>query len=59
MESYFDKQVRYLYERTDEIINKLMDVKNGIPKTQMRFARYEPMLFDDAKPNEDDFTLGR
>ena len=44
---------------TVEILSKLMDVEKGIPKTQMRFARYEPMLFSDAKPNDKDFSIGR
>ena len=38
-----------------EILNKLMDMEQGIPKTKMRFARYEPLLFDDAKPKAEDF----
>ena len=31
------------------IIPKLMDIHTGIPKSQMRFARYEPILFEDDK----------
>lgn len=44
---------------TLEILGKLMDLERGIPKTQMRFARYEPALFDDMKPDPKDFIFGR
>ena len=44
---------------TLEILNKLMDLERGVPKTQMRFARYEPVLFSEAKPDPKNFTLGR
>ena len=44
---------------TMEILSKLVDMNTGIPKTQMRFARYEPILFEDGKPNSNDFLLGK
>ena len=42
---------------TVEIYNKLMDTERLVPKTQMQFARYEPMLFDDAKPRSNDLNV--
>ena len=44
---------------TLETVNKLMDIERGIPKTKMRFARYEPELFEVAKPSSDSDFLAR
>jgi len=41
------------------IIGKLMDMELGIPKTKMRFARYEPNLFEDTQPDPENFKVGR
>lgn len=41
------------------ILTKLIDEDRLIPKTEMRFARYEPLLFEDAKPDPKNFELGR
>ena len=38
---------------TKEIFMKLMDIDRMIPKTQMRFARYEPHLFNKLKLETD------
>ncbi len=42
-----------------EILSKLIDEERMIPKTEMRFGRFEPLLFSDAKPNKEDFIFGR
>ena len=44
---------------TYEVLEKLMDIENAIPKTKMRFARYEPTLFKDSDPELKDFMLGK
>ena len=44
---------------TEEVLLKLIDEKTLLPKTKMRFARYEPFLFSDAKPDPNEFKLGR
>ena len=53
------KKISFEEIGTEEILYKLIDSERGIPKTQMRFARYEPVLFDDVKPDPNNFTLGR
>lgn len=42
---------------TSEIFSKLIDTDRLVPKTQMQFARYEPMLFDDAKPKSESSNI--
>ena len=44
---------------TKEIFDKLMDPDKLIPKSEMRFARFEPILFSDSKPDPKDFVFGR
>ena len=46
-----EKEIQFIEIGTQEIMDKLMDHERMLPKTQMRFARYEPLLFSDAKPN--------
>ena len=41
-----------------EILSRIMDLEHGIPNSQMRFARYEPYLFDDAKPKDNENFYG-
>lgn len=52
-------KIKFTEIGTEEILNKLIDDKKLVPKTQMRFARYEPILFDDAKPDPQEFVMGR
>ena len=54
-----EKRIEFTEIGTQEILLKLIDEKRMIPKTQMRFARYEPLLFDDAKPDPKEFILGQ
>ena len=44
---------------TAEILSKLMDIENGIPTTQMRFGRFEPILFKEATPDSANFMYGQ
>ncbi len=53
-----NKKIDFIEIGTEEIYDKLMDSERLIPKTQMRFARYEPLLFSDAKPNPEEFNFG-
>ena len=49
-----DKQkIDFVELGNNEILSRIMDLEHGIPKTQMRFARYEPYLFEDTRPNND------
>lgn len=50
------KNIEFTEEGNDEIFDKLVDPVRMIPKTQMRFGRFEPYLFDDTKPESTDFT---
>ena len=44
----------------DEILGRIIDPETGLPKSKMRFARYEPRLYSDSKPKEeDDFLASR
>lgn len=43
----------------EHILPLLIDVeKGGLPKSKMRFARYEPHLFADSKPRGEGFNIG-
>lgn len=42
---------------TKEILEKLM-TERGMPKGQMRFARFVPYLYSDRKPNNENFLIG-
>lgn len=42
---------------TKEILDKLM-TSRGVPKGQMRFARFIPYLYSDRKPNNENFLIG-
>ena len=44
---------------TTEILDKLLDTERGIPKTQMRFGRFEPILFKDAEPDSTSIMYGQ
>lgn len=41
-----------------EVLSKIIDLNTGYPTSKMRFARYEPILFADAKPKNEDFLFG-
>lgn len=45
------REIEFTEEGNDEILSKLIDTERMIPKTQMRFGRFEPYLFDDVKPS--------
>lgn len=51
------KQAVFQEIGTKEINEKLMTA-NGIPLTGIRWARFEPMLYQDRKPNIEDFQVG-
>lgn len=44
---------------TLEILSKILDMDTGIPTSKIRFARYEPILFQDANPKSNEFLIGR
>ena len=54
-----EKRIEFTEEGNDEIFLKLIDMERMIPKTQMRFARFEPHLFVDAKPVQEGFISGQ
>lgn len=54
-----EKQIEFTEEGNDEILLKLIDIERMIPKTQMRFARFEPHLFVDANPVQEGFISGQ
>lgn len=54
-----EKNIDFEELGNDIILPKLIDDKRMIPKSQMRFARYEPLLFEDAKPKSSDFMFGQ
>lgn len=50
-----EKKIEFKEEGNDELLNKLIDSERMLPKTQMRFGRFEPYLFDDIKPDSNNF----
>ena len=54
-----DGKFEFVERNNMSILNKLLDFNTGVPKSQMRFARYEPTLFIDQKKIVDDGFLGK
>ena len=48
------RKIEFTEEGNDEILYKLIDPEKMVPKTQMRFGRFEPYLFNDTKPDSTD-----
>ena len=51
-----ERKIEFNEEGNNEILYKLIDPERMIPKTQMRFGRFEPYLFNDTKPDSNDLT---
>lgn len=49
-------KVVFLEAYMEGLLDKLIDMQTGLPKTQIRFGRFEPKLFSDMSSRISDFT---
>jgi hypothetical protein len=55
-----NKEIYKFREKYDrEILERIVDLEAGIPLTENRFGRFEPMLFKDANPTGETFYFGK
>ena len=47
---------QFIESKMETLLDKLVDVKSGIPKTKMRFGRFEPIRFEDGFKSVRGFT---